>query len=89
MPPSSLKETTSDPEKQSAHEVHDLDDGDENVPIVSFWTRALTLSATLEHKIGIEARGIQRVPDDESVRTDHPSGNLFMSVFLSYSPSHT
>jgi purine-cytosine permease-like protein len=27
-------------------------------------------------KIGIEARGIQRVP--ESARPDHPSGNLFI-----------
>jgi hypothetical protein len=58
------------------YEVHDSDD-------VSLWTRALALSAALEHKIGIEARGIQvqRAPDGESVRTDRPSGNLFMSAF--------
>ncbi|KAJ7306931.1 putative cytosine-purine permease [Mycena albidolilacea] len=42
----------------------------------SFWGRSLALSAALERKIGIEARGIQRVPETE--RGDRPSGNLFI-----------
>ncbi|KAJ6622017.1 cytosine-purine permease [Mycena sp. CBHHK59/15] len=39
----------------------------------SFWGRSLALSEALERKIGIEARGIQRVPEDQ--RPDHPTGS--------------
>ncbi|KAJ6473017.1 permease for cytosine/purines, uracil, thiamine, allantoin-domain-containing protein [Mycena sanguinolenta] len=42
----------------------------------SLWGRSLALSAALERKIGIEARGIQRVPEDQ--RNDKPSGNLWI-----------
>ncbi|KAJ6473038.1 permease for cytosine/purines, uracil, thiamine, allantoin-domain-containing protein [Mycena sanguinolenta] len=42
----------------------------------SLWGRSLALSAALERKIGIEARGIQRVPEDQ--RHDKPSGNLWI-----------
>ncbi|KAJ7648851.1 permease for cytosine/purines, uracil, thiamine, allantoin-domain-containing protein [Mycena rosella] len=43
---------------------------------MSLWGRSLALSAKLERKAGIEARGIQRVPEDN--RPDRPSGNLFV-----------
>ncbi|KAJ7124390.1 permease for cytosine/purines, uracil, thiamine, allantoin-domain-containing protein [Mycena epipterygia] len=42
----------------------------------SFWGRSLALSARLERTIGIEARGIQRVPED--ARPDRPSANFFI-----------
>ncbi|KAF7354538.1 Cytosine-purine permease [Mycena sanguinolenta] len=42
----------------------------------SLWGRSLALSAALERKVGIEARGIQRVPEDQ--RNDRPSGNLWI-----------
>ncbi|KAF7332980.1 Cytosine-purine permease [Mycena venus] len=81
-----------DPEKQSSHvDKEDLSVGGGNEQIdtlnvldatarpvdpTSFWGRSLALSAALERKVGIEARGIQRVPEDQ--RPDRPSGNLFI-----------
>ncbi|KAF7318599.1 Cytosine-purine permease [Mycena chlorophos] len=56
--------------------LNTLDASPQSVDPTSFWGRALALSTTLERKIGIEARGIQRVPEDE--RFDKPSGNFFI-----------
>ncbi|KAJ7124117.1 putative cytosine-purine permease [Mycena crocata] len=85
---SSHKSTSPDPEKQADAAVIDplevpeietlnvLDGAPTPVDPRSLWGRSLALSAALERKIGIEARGIQRVPDD--ARPDRPSGNLFI-----------
>ncbi|KAJ7618758.1 putative cytosine-purine permease [Roridomyces roridus] len=82
------KSFASDPEKQ-ASPTRDIDveslpttNGlaleDKPVDPTSFFGRSLALSARLERALGIEARGIQRVPDDPSVRTDVPSANFFI-----------
>ncbi|KAF7297718.1 Cytosine-purine permease [Mycena kentingensis (nom. inval.)] len=44
--------------------------------LTSFWGRTLALSAVLERRIGIEARGIQRVPED--ARFGGPGENFFI-----------
>ncbi|KAJ7469855.1 putative cytosine-purine permease [Mycena galericulata] len=86
----------SDPEKLQEHrdephapvEVIDtlnvLDPDAARAPVdpTSLWGRSLLLSAALERKLGIEARGIQRVPDvgeeGGEVRNDVPRGNMFI-----------
>jgi hypothetical protein len=45
----------------------------------SFWGRSLALSAVLERKIGIEARGIDPARARDRAQ-DRPSGNLFTCV---------
>ncbi|KAJ7806852.1 hypothetical protein B0H14DRAFT_1564518 [Mycena olivaceomarginata] len=76
-----------DPEKFPVDDAHSAEHEDPTIDALrvlddapvdprSFWGRSLALSAALERKIGIEARGIQRVPETE--RGDRPSGNLFI-----------
>ncbi|KAJ7062730.1 putative cytosine-purine permease [Mycena amicta] len=56
--------------------LNTLDASPSSVDPTSFWGRTLALSATLERKVGIEARGIQRVPEDQ--RFGGPSGNFWI-----------
>ncbi|KAJ7211698.1 putative cytosine-purine permease [Mycena pura] len=85
--PSSIKSGISpDSEKQSGSQLDVVDERIDTLNVLdadhkpldptSFWGRTLALTTTLERKIGIEARGIQRVPEDQ--RTDVPSGNLWI-----------
>jgi hypothetical protein len=62
-----------------------LSPSDTTAPVdpTSLWGRSLALSAKLERKVGIEARGIQRVPEGE--RGGGPAANFFMCVFVSLS----
>ncbi|KAJ7745285.1 permease for cytosine/purines, uracil, thiamine, allantoin-domain-containing protein [Mycena metata] len=83
----SMESASPDLEKH-ALEGHSVDDKIETLNVLdpdappsaldrtSFWGRSLALSAALERKVGIEARGIQRVPEDQ--RPDRPSGNLWI-----------
>ncbi|KAF8169002.1 cytosine-purine permease [Mycena galopus ATCC 62051] len=79
-----------DPEKASSHaddvvnEAHDerietlntLSARPAPLDPTSLWARSLALSAALERAVGVEARGIQRVPENE--RNDRPSGNFWI-----------
>ncbi|KAJ6499810.1 permease for cytosine/purines, uracil, thiamine, allantoin-domain-containing protein [Mycena vulgaris] len=74
----STKSTSPDPEKQlpaTAEVQHGSEDDLDDLPR-SLWGRSLAWSAKLERKIGIEAREMQRVPED--ARPDHPSGIMFI-----------
>jgi hypothetical protein len=97
--PSIKSNGSPDPEKQLHEHDGELDGGrdekidtlnvlspsDTTAPVdpTSLWGRSLALSAKLERKVGIEARGIQRVPEGE--RGGGPGANFFMCV-SSFSP---